>query len=183
MKKLMMALAVATCAVGLQAASLAWSSASYKLVGSDGSTVLKSLESGAIVLAYIGTTADYGLDHARVLDTDYNITSSGMPTAIGKVTGTYEFTYGESGTIQNGDVLAVLFQDSNGDLYAIRNADNTADMLLTYEVAGLSNDSWRGNGGFTFASSNFQATAVPEPTSGLLLLLGVAGLALRRKNA
>ena len=26
-------------------------------------------------------------------------------------------------------------------------------------------------------------TAVPEPTSGLLLLLGVAGLALKRKRA
>lgn len=30
---------------------------------------------------------------------------------------------------------------------------------------------------------NFQAVAVPEPTSGLLLLLGVAGLALKRKRA
>ena len=29
----------------------------------------------------------------------------------------------------------------------------------------------------------FQAVAVPEPTSGLLLLLGVAGLALKRKRA
>ena len=32
-------------------------------------------------------------------------------------------------------------------------------------------------------SSNFYLGAVPEPTSGLLLLLGVAGLALRRKRA
>ena len=29
----------------------------------------------------------------------------------------------------------------------------------------------------------YQTAAVPEPTSGLLLLLGVAGLALKRKRA
>ena len=33
------------------------------------------------------------------------------------------------------------------------------------------------------ASQGFTAAGVPEPTSGLLLLLGVAGLALKRKRA
>ena len=32
-------------------------------------------------------------------------------------------------------------------------------------------------------ASNWTATAAPEPTSGLLLLLGMAGLALKRKRA
>ena len=31
-------------------------------------------------------------------------------------------------------------------------------------------------------AANWTTAAVPEPTSGLLLLLGVAGLALRRKQ-
>jgi hypothetical protein len=36
----------------------------------------------------------------------------------------------------------------------------------------------------TFASSSgWQAVAVPEPTSGLLMLVGLAGLALRRRRA
>ncbi|MCR5413849.1 MAG: PEP-CTERM sorting domain-containing protein, partial [Kiritimatiellae bacterium] len=32
-------------------------------------------------------------------------------------------------------------------------------------------------------AGNFKTAAVPEPTSGLLMLLGVAGLALRRRRA
>ncbi|MBQ6341074.1 MAG: PEP-CTERM sorting domain-containing protein [Kiritimatiellae bacterium] len=45
----------------------------------------------------------------------------------------------------------------------------------------MTSDTWSG-AGFTYATGgNF--TAVPEPTSGLLLLLGMAGLALKRKRA
>ena len=36
---------------------------------------------------------------------------------------------------------------------------------------------------FTGNPSNWKAAAAPEPTSGLLLLLGVAGLALKRRRA
>lgn len=35
----------------------------------------------------------------------------------------------------------------------------------------------------TFLNSSWQAVAVPEPTSGLLMLVGLAGLALRRRRA
>ena len=37
--------------------------------------------------------------------------------------------------------------------------------------------------GYTGAGWYSQASAVPEPTSGLLMLLGMAGLALRRRRA
>ena len=48
--------------------------------------------------------------------------------------------------------------------------------LATFGTGAGVDASWVSNG------STFTTQAIPEPTSGLLLLLGVAGLALRRKN-
>ena len=58
-------------------------------------------------------------------------------------------------------------------------------MTATDEVSGLEKI---GGGDFDGSHGAFETNGggtwnVPEPTSGLLLLLGVAGLALRRKQA
>ena len=75
-----------------------------------------------------------------------------------------------------------MFKDSEGNLSQLVYAsDMTTTVDDVYEVSGLTSDTWSG-AGFTYATGgNF--TAVPEPTSGLLLLLGMAGLALKRKRA
>ena len=58
--------------------------------------------------------------------------------------------------------------------------------LVTDEVTSTSGVSSQGAVTVTLgsqASAKWDAVAVPEPTSGLLLLIGVAGLALRRRRA
>ena len=68
----------------------------------------------------------------------------------------------------------------------------TYEIQKVAEVAGyLWQKGWaeRNGGNISLAYGTFAAgtqggwTAVPEPTSGLLMLLGMAGLALKRKRA
>ena len=54
---------------------------------------------------------------------------------------------------------------------------STVDLLVGDNWA--TSAAWLGQNGFTAVSFN----AVPEPTSGLLMLVGLAGLALKRKRA
>lgn len=79
----------------------------------------------------------------------------------------------------------------NGYLVAF-NADTVADATYAY-LSDVQSIAMPGSGMSASSSfdlsgsesaSNWQAmSAAPEPTSGLLLLLGVAGLALKRKRA
>lgn len=86
---------------------------------------------------------------------------------------------GTSGTYNIGDTVSgyiVLFDNAkaaDANWYA-----NTTVQNVTVPSSGNATISM----GFASDTTGWQSTDVPEPTSGLLLLLGVAGLALRRKQ-
>ena len=94
-------------------------------------------------------------------------------------------SFSGTGTIDAGDLYGDEF---DSDLFV---ADETYNFYFTstdaagntYQSETVSALAWAvGSGSFSF-EGNGTWSAVPEPTSGLLMLLGMAGLALRRKRA
>ncbi len=182
MKKLIVIIGAIALAGVANAAALNWASNSYLW---DTSTNAKatSISGGAIMLCLINDGADW-TKGVTALDSGVLVTS-GMTAVIGRVKGSYGGAYSwtfADGTLKNGDVLTVLFKDTAGD-YSQLSYVSGGSVTDTYTVSGLSGDSSVLTA-FEFATSgNYTTAAVPEPTSGLLMLLGVAGLALRRRRA
>ncbi len=96
----------------------------------------------------------------------------------------------DGGWLEDADVAANFTNGSDGTAYlVIFNAGTAAEGTYAY-VSDTVTAYVPGSGApvtFTFDLSSSATpgnwTAVPEPTSGLLMLLGLAGLALKRKRA
>ena len=191
MKKLMIALAAVACATAVQAAAFAWNTTT-KFTDSTGTAVTSAAEytaalnGGSIVLVLL---ADGTYDGAKtVLAGQTAPTVKTSPASQkGRLNASYSFAYddtpGALNVLKNGDVLGVMFMDADDNLSQLVYAsDMTTVVADTYTISGLTSDTWSGSS-FTFATGGNFTAAVPEPTSGLLLLLGMAGLALKRKRA
>lgn len=200
MKKLMMLAAVACAAIGAEAASVTWGSINSTtggktfLVDKTGAQIGKSdfaslgvnfvlvALSGDALTAYQNGTYSAAYDASAVLSTGA-ISSSTKAAMKGSFSTDLKFTYGETNPIKDGDYLAVVITDGK-TMMNITYADGTK-VTDSYLVNGLADNLWTGTGNqpFNFATKGNFTADVPEPTSSLLMLLGVAGLALRRRRA
>ena len=182
MKKLMIAAAIVCAAAFSQAASISWQAdTGYNFVDANGNVhTAATAPAGQFVLVYLGNGVGASWDNAKIVNVgslDFGTSKSGDPTA--KVTGSYKWTYGAEGTPNNGDVFGVMFLDDNG-LSKLQTVGG-AELAETITISGMGGNNYSGD--LYFAKSDYTVASVPEPTSGLLLLLGVAGMALRRRRA
>ncbi len=185
MKKVMFALFVAASAVVANAAQVKWQLKSTSVSDANGA----GLGSSPTVYMVLASALDSSYESATALAAD-SVSSSGF--TIGKKSATATGTYASS-TIAIGDTVSyyLVMADPDNDRYAVfgsytssaataDGANDYVDGVLQPAVtpttdqysASLSSATW----------TSFGGSSVPEPTSGLLLLVGAGMLALRRKQ-
>ena len=184
MKKMMIALVAIAMAVSANAATVMWSASNVYAMNETSKATgytayfLSTVDmfNGETQIAkgfsYADATAALAAGDISFLG-DYAMSSKSLSNGAGAAQATTQASNGQSWT----GYLIIL----DGTLETAQNAYITATVTKsTGGTGGQATLIFSSNTG-TQSPSNWQA--VPEPTSGLLMLVGLAGLALRRKRS
>lgn len=180
MKKLMCVFAAAAMAVGAQAATVEWSSGVFD--GPDGSSSKTGSAYSDVYTAVFSIYADAAGENLLASDTTSDVNKKGL------MKGDADITDPAAGVTQTYYTKLVITDKASG-----KELETTMGSF-TYTGGDLASPSLtfygEGAGGFAAGGAPSASAAgwatpgggVPEPTSGLLLLVGGAMLALRRKQ-
>ena len=194
MKKIMFVLAAFAMAMGVQAAAIDWKmGTAVKAPNADGSVGTSNAASGTLSM-YVWLVDKTTYD-AATADSIVSSYSASLGTADGSVTGKGGAA---GGTARTGDLAfsttedttyyaLILTQYKSGDteMYLANKASAVINTAGTDASVGNLAKNWGGTGGsaLTQWSGAGSSDPSPEPTSGLLLLVGAGILGLRRKRA
>ena len=156
MKKLVVFIAIATLAICVKAASTDWTVTAGNLKDKNGS-------------AFAGTFELYA--------TGGDLSSDLLVLSVNPSLATYNkyaFTVDDGLTAEVKYNFYYVLKDSNGTLTS-QLKENITALGTGSQTIGVGNQA-------TYTSTAGNWGPVPEPTSALLLMLGVAGLALKRKR-
>lgn len=178
MKKLIIAMAIAVSAVLANASSVSWGVSVGQTLDST------KIDAGTMYLVYTANAAgiDWGkldsmasFDESTIAAIGFEKVVSSFEYSADKVSNKESITPASSGLTSGSKAMYMICIDDGGTEIAYTASSKSVNVQSSALTVGITTSA----SAFTYAS----AQAIPEPTSALMLLLGMAGLALRRKQA
>ncbi len=173
MKKIIVAVSVALIGFSLNAAVANWAAEGISGYNGGAMSALQIYAFDTSKLTVANATAAFSTGDFSALEKGFVATDYDSGEAVGEISG-YE----------NGAAVSaylVIFDNAtvaSSEHFYISEIDDSSSIGIQGQSANPAFDL-----SSSATASNWIATAAPEPTSGLLLLLGMAGLALKRKRA